>query len=165
MRSRILLAAAIAGLAFGRARAATSGNAPVTATIQAIDALSLTNSGTITLSGAAGSNTLTGPSDSSALLNYSHNSATAGHVTAQVLSGNVPAGQDITLTVSVAGGDGAKTLLASGAGQAAQTVWSGIAAGAYANKAITYTASCTASGTKVSADTTFNIVVTFTSTP
>ena len=81
-----------------------------------------------------------------------------------MLSANDPSGQDITLTVSVAGGTGTMTLVNAGAAQPAQSVWTGIAAGAYSNKAITYGASCTASGTPVSTNTNFTFVVTFTST-
>lgn len=147
-----------------RALAASSGNAPVSATIQAVNVMSVTNSGTLQLQGTAGSNSLTGPGDSTAALNLSHNSATPLRVTAEVLPSGNPAGHDITLTVSVAGGAGQKTLVFSGAAQGAQDVYTNIAAGALSNKAITYGASCTASGTRVAADTTFNFIVTFTST-
>ena len=147
-----------------QAQAATSGTANITATIQAINEFSVTNGGGMQLSSTAGSNTLTGTPDTAATLNLSHNSATALKVTAQVQPADNPSGHDITLTISVAGGAGQKTLVASGAAQAAQSVWTAVAAGAYANKTVTYTASCTASGTPVSVDTTFNLVVTFTST-
>jgi hypothetical protein len=147
-----------------QSRAGNTGTANMTATIQAINELSITNGAGVQLTGTAGNNALTGASDSSAVLNVSHNSATALKVTAQVLAADNPSGHDITLTVSVAGGAGTMTLIASGAAQAAQNVWTAIAAGAYANKTITYGATCTASGTPVSVDTTFSIVVTFTST-
>ncbi|MCX5787092.1 MAG: hypothetical protein NTX64_01090 [Elusimicrobia bacterium] len=145
-----------------QARAATSGTANISLTLSAINELSVTNGAGISLSGTAGSNSLTGASDTAAALNLSHNSATALKVTAQVAS--PPSGNDITLTVAVAGGVGTMTLVNGGAAQPAQSVWTGISAGAYSNKAVTYGASCTASGTPVSANTNFTFVVTFTST-
>ena len=159
-----VLAVLAAALACARALAASSGNAPVSTTIQAINVMSVTNSGTLQLQGMAGSNSLTGPSDSTAALNLSHNSATPLRVTAEVLPASNPAGHDITLTVLVAGGAGPKTLLLAGATQGVKDVYTNIVAAALSNKAITYGASCTASGTRVAADTTFNFIVTFTST-
>ncbi|MDE2039907.1 MAG: hypothetical protein KGO96_09295 [Elusimicrobia bacterium] len=144
------------------AAAATSGGAPISVTIQSIDVLSVTDSGPLNLQASAGSNVLSGPADSSARLNLSHNSATALRITAEVLPADDPPSQDITLTVSVAGGSGQKTLVLSGGAQGPQEVYSSIPAGVLTDKAVTYTASCTASGTKVSAATSFDFVVTFT---
>jgi len=146
------------------AHAATSDNGDVSITIQSIDALGVTDGGAILLTGTAGQNALTGTPESSARLNYSHNSATAKKIVAEVKAADNPAGHDITLQASVSGGSGTKTLVLSGAVQGPVELVANMAAGAYSQRTVTYAASCTASGTRVGADTDFVFTVTFTST-
>lgn len=134
----------IAALSFSLAGVAqaASGTSRLTISVASIDALEVTDGGTIRLSG---SDTLTGQPDRSARLNYSHNSNTAKAIVAQV--SGAQAGQDLTLTVAVDGGAGTKTLLANGAPVSAQVVYNDILAGALTNRTITYEATATKAGT------------------
>lgn len=157
----LLMTAALAAIG-GRLEAAKTDSAVIRVRIQDIFSFSATNGGTIALAGTAGSNVLSGAPDTTGRINLSHNLAAAARITAEVRPSGNPTGHDITLTAAVAGGLGAKTLVLSGAAQPVQTLASGIAAGALSNRTITYTASCTASGTIVSADATFTFTVTFT---
>lgn len=144
--------------------AASTDTATVTLAIQPIDALSVTGGETIVLDGTAGQNLLTGSSALSARLHLSHNRALPKKITAEVQPAGAPAGHDLTLTLTVAGGTGEKTLVANGAPQGAQEVLNNLAAGALSNRALTYQARGTASGTPVAATTDFVFTVTFTST-
>jgi hypothetical protein len=145
-------------------QAAVSGNAHVTINLKAIDALLVSNAGSIQLQATAGSNILSAPSDNTARLNYSHNSPYPKKITTQVLPFNNPGGHDITLNISAVGGAGQKTIILAGVPQNAQEIYRSISAGSLNNCMLTYSATCTASGTRVSASTSFNILVTFTTT-
>lgn len=136
---------------------AATDTSDVTVTINVVDALTVTD--------AAAAIVLDEPtwsgSDNSATLDYTHNSATNKKITAQVLSGDMPAGtQDITLTVEVQDGAGQQTIVSGGTEQTAQTVYTGIAAGTLSSKTVTYTASATAAGSRAGS---YLFTVTFTS--
>jgi hypothetical protein len=139
--------------------AATTGSATVSFTIQAIDALNVSNGAGISLTGTAGATTLSGSPDTGAVLNYTHNSTTTKKITAQVTTN--PSGQNITLTVEVASGAGQKTIVTAGTAAAAQTVYSAIPHGVLTNKTVTYGASATVTGTPVGY---YDFVITYTST-
>ncbi|MCX5787093.1 MAG: hypothetical protein NTX64_01095 [Elusimicrobia bacterium] len=145
--------------------AGNSGNSSESVTVPLLDLLAITNGGTITLDSSianpAGSAVLGPVNDSTARLNYTQNSTGLKKITAQATT--APTGNDITLTVAVAGGAGTKTLVSNGTAQASQDVYTGIAAGAFSNRTVTYGARCTVTGTKVSASTNFVYTVTFTS--
>lgn len=140
---------------------AASDTSTVQVTIAGIDALNVTDGGTISLDQINGNN-LTGTNDTAARLSYTHNFATNRQITAEVLAGGMPVGtQDITLTAAVTGGAGTVTLVTAGARNTpAPVVWSNIAAGAISNAIVTYGASATASGTRAG---TYAFTVTFTS--
>jgi len=145
----------------GIAKAATD-TSTVQVTVAAIDALVVTDGGTITLDEVAGNN-ITGDPDTTARLSYTHNFATNRMITAEVLAGGMPAGtQDITLTVAVAGGAGTVTLVSGGTRYGSpQAVWNNIPRGAISDATVTYGASATASGTEAGS---YTFTVTFTST-
>jgi len=162
MKRTILAIAVLALLGLvGSAAMAADDTSDVIVSVGTIDLLTLTDGGTITLTGTAGSDALAGDDDATAVLNYTHNSATSKKISAEVIEANVPAGtQDITLTVSVADGAGEVTLATDGIQGAGGVVYTGIAAGILTNKTVTYGASATASGTR--ADD-YTWTVTFTS--
>ena len=144
----ILAMLALVGL-LGSAAMAAEDTSDVTVTVSSIDLLTVTDGGTITLTGTAGSDALTGTDDTTALLNYTHNAAGNKDITAEVKTGDVPAGtQDITLTVGVADGAGTVTLVSAGVEQGALDVYTGISAGELTNKTVTFGASATASGSR-----------------
>ena len=147
------------------ALAGNSGNSSESVTVPMLDLLAITNGGTITLDSSVANPAVSGVlgpiSDSTAVLNYTQNSASLKKITAEATT--APAGNDITLTVTVAGGAGTKTLVSNGAAQASQDVYTGMAAGALSNRTVTYGAQCTVTGTKISANTNFVYTVTFTS--
>jgi hypothetical protein len=149
-----------AWLAYG----GTSGSGEVSLTIQPIDCLSVTDGGAIVLTGTAGSNALAGAEDRTAALSYSHNSPTARKIVAEVRPENNPAGHDISLRVSVAGGTGFKTLVLNGMVQGTKEVLSNLPAGAHPQRLVSYQAGCTASGTRIGSDTDFRFTITFTTT-
>lgn len=139
---------------------AASDTSNIQVTVAGIDALNVTDGGTITLDQISGNN-LTGTDDTTARLSYTHNFANNRQITAEVLAGGVPAGtQDITLTAAVTGGAGEVTLVTGGTPNAAQQVWANIAAGAISNAVVTYGASATASGTRAG---NYTFTVTYTS--
>ncbi|MDA0836788.1 MAG: hypothetical protein O3B01_16450 [Planctomycetota bacterium] len=142
---------------------AANDTSDVTVRVKSVDKLVVTDGGTITLDGTAGSNAMTGADDTTAVLNYTHNKNVNKKITAQASASPAAAGNDITLTVSVQNGAGTKTVYDDAGAASAQDVFTGIAAGAVAGKTVTYSASCTASGTKVTADTDFNFTITYTS--
>ncbi len=142
--------------------AASSDTSQIQVTVASVDALDVTDGGTITLDTATlGSNTITGTDSTTARLNYTHNSASTRKITAEVLTGGMPVGtQNITLTTTVAGGPGPVTLVAGGITQGSKDVRTGIAAGAITNAVVTYGASCTTA----TVANTYTFTVTFTST-
>ena len=145
----------LAGLVFGQ-----SDDSDATVTVGSIDLIDVTDGGTITLDhndATAGSNTVGPDTDASAALNYTHNSATNKKITAEATTN--PGGHDITLEVDVTGGAGYQTIVNSGTAQAAQTVYTGIAAGVVSAATVTYRAQCTASGTPAG---NYDFTVTFT---
>lgn len=147
---------------FGSTLMAATDTSTVQVTVAAIDALVVTDGGTITLDDVSG-NTITGDPDTTARLSYTHNLGTNRMITAEVLEGGMPTGtQDITLTVSVAGGAGTVTLVSDGVRHGSpQSVWNNIPRGAISNAVVTYGASATASGTEAGS---YMFTVTFTST-
>lgn len=133
---------------------AASDTSDVTVIITLVDVLTLIDGGTITLDDAGGWS----GTDSTAVLNYTHNSATSKQITAVTTD---PGGtHDITLTVAVQDGTGPEGIVVSGTVQAAQVVYTGIAAGTLTDKAVTYTASATAAGSRAG---NYVFTVTFTS--
>ena len=156
----VVLLAGVMVLGFGSVLMAATATSHVTVTIAALDVLTVTDGGTINLNTVAGNN-LTGTPDATARLSYTHNSSNHRQITAQVLTGGMPAGtQDITLTVAVAGGTGTQTLVTAGtAATSPQQVMNNIPAGVISNAVVTYGASCTASGT-VAASYTFTVTYT-----
>jgi hypothetical protein len=164
MRMKKGLAVLLAGFMFlgiGSVVMAATSESQVQVTVAAVDALVVTNGGTISLTTIVGNN-MSGADDTTATLSYTHNSATNKQITAQVLAPGMPAGtQDITLTTAVAGGAGTVTLVNAGTRNATpQVVRTGIPAGAISNAVVTYGAHCTASGTIAN---TYTFVVTYTS--
>ncbi len=136
---------------------ADSGTSTLTVTVAAVDMLTVSNAlGAITLNGSAGSSALTG-SDTTALLNFTHNNASPFKITAEATTN--PADHDITLTVEVASGAGAKTICTAGTADGVKDVFLTIAAGTLQDKVITYGASAT---TATPADN-YAFVITFTS--
>ncbi|MDE2039908.1 MAG: hypothetical protein KGO96_09300 [Elusimicrobia bacterium] len=152
-------------LACAAPASAASVGASALVKVPAVDLLSVSDGGTIVLDNAAADpqagDDLGPVADSTARLNYTHNSPTAKKLTAQVTAN--PGGSDITLTVSVAGGTGEKTLVDAGATAAVQDVYTNIPAGALSDLSVTYKASATAHGTPVSGPTSFVFTITFTS--
>ncbi|MDD5712576.1 MAG: hypothetical protein PHY31_07460 [Smithellaceae bacterium] len=134
-------------LGAGTAMAASDTSA-VTVTVDVIDLLSVSDAtGGITLTGTAGSTALTGTPNTAALLNYTFLGTGTKKITAEATT--VPSTtQDITLTVAVTGGAGAKTIVNGGTAAAAQDVYTGISTGALSSKTVTYNASATVSGTE-----------------
>ena len=165
MRAPSGLLACLIPLACVNVAVAASGGSLAPVKVFAQDLLAVTNSGAIVLDNSTADPAVgdaLGPvSDSAARLNYTQNSLLTKKITAQVTAN--PGGSDITLTVSVAGGAGEKTLVTGGATAAAQDVYTNILAGAVSDAAVTYKASATAAGTRVSAATNFIYTVTFTS--
>lgn len=158
------MALAFAGNA-SKALAAT-GSSNVTVTIAVIDKLSVTNGGTITLDNSQADPTtgILGPvSDATARLSYMHNKTSTMKLTAQAAI-TAPPTNDITLTVSVTGGAGQKTLDSAGVLQSAQDVYTTIPAGFINSTVVTYSAQATAAGTPVGSNTNFNYTITYTST-
>ena len=158
------LAVLLAGVMFlgiGSVVMAASDTSNVQVIVAAVDALVVTEGGTISLTTITG-NDLSGPDDTTATLSYTHNLATPRQITAQVLAGGMPAGtQDITLTAAVAGGAGTVTLVNAGTRNATpQVVRTNITRGVINNAVVTYGAHCTASGTVAN---TYLFTVTFTS--
>ncbi len=158
-----VLACLLAGVLFlgiGSTVMAADDTSQIQVTVAEVDALDVTDGGTINLNVING-NDITGTNDTTALLNYTHNSATNKQITAEVLVGGMPAGTyDITLTTAVAGGAGTVTLVNNGTRGSAQVVRTGIAAGAITDATVTYGAQCTASGTIAGS---YTFTVTFTS--
>lgn len=148
-------------LGLGGVVMAATDTSNVQVTVAEVDALVVTEGGTISLTTIVG-NDLSGTDDTTARLSYTTNSATAREITAEVLAGGMPAGtQDITLTAAVAGGEPTVTLVNAGTRNATpQVVRTGITAGAISNAVVTYGAHCTASGTVAN---TYTFVVTYTS--
>ncbi|MDP6116175.1 MAG: hypothetical protein QGF00_01970 [Planctomycetota bacterium] len=142
---------------------AASDTSDVTVRVKSVDKLVVTDGGTITLDGTAGSNAMSGTDDTTAVLNYTHNKNANKKITAQATTSPAATGNDITLTVAVQDGAGAKTVYDDSGAAAAQDVVTGIAAGALGGKTVTYSANCTASGTKVAADQDFSFTITYTS--
>jgi hypothetical protein len=146
---RLLSSFALLALALAPAALfAASDTSDVTVKVKSVDKLTVSDGGTIALDGSAGSNDLTGAADSTAQLNYTHNKNGNKKITAQATTSPAATSNDISLTVSVADGAGSKTLYNDAGAQAAQDVVTSIGAGALNNKAVTYGASATASGTK-----------------
>lgn len=142
----------------GAVMAATD-TSSLTVTASAVDKLSVDDAtGVITLDGTAGSDALTGADNTAADLRYTHNSSGTKKITAQVTTD--PAGDDITLTVQVQGGESAQEICTAGTATAAKDVYTALARGTINNKTVTYSAAATASGT-VAGDYVF--VITFTS--
>jgi hypothetical protein len=142
---------------------AATGTSTIRVTVKSVDKLTVTNGGTITLDGTAGSNALSGTDNTTAVLNYTHNKNVNKKITASATTSPAAAGNDITLTVAVQDGAGAKTVYDDAGAASAQDVVTGLAAGAIGGKTVTYSASCTASGTEIAADTDFDFTITFTS--
>jgi hypothetical protein len=164
MRMKKFLAVLLAGVMFlgiGSVVMAAQDTSNVQVTVAAVDALVVTDGGTISLTTIVGNN-MSGIDDTTATLSYTHNSAINKQITAQVLAPGMPAGtQDITLTAAVAGGAGTVTLVNACTRNATpQVVRTGIPAGAISNAVVTYGAHCTASGTIAN---TYTFVVTYTS--
>ena len=159
----VVLLAGVMVLGFGSMLMAATATSNIQVTVSAIDALTVTDGGTITLNTIAGSN-LTGTPDATARLSYTHNSSTNKQITAQVLTGGMPAGtQDITLTVAVtdALATGTKTLVTAGtANGTAQQVMNNIPKGAISSDVVTYGAQCTVAGTNAGS---YTFTVTYTS--
>jgi hypothetical protein len=76
---------------------------------------------------------------------------------------SVPSNNDISLWVSVEGGAGAKAIVNAGNENGVHEVMTGIQAGAFTDKTVTYTASCTSGGTPVDSPTDYGFTVVFTS--
>jgi hypothetical protein len=164
MRMKKVLAVLLAGFMFlgiGSVVMAATDTSNVQVTVAEVDALVVTDGGTISLTTIVG-NDLSGPDDTTATLSYTTNSANPRQITAVVEAPGMPAGtQDITLTAAVAGGAGTVTLVNAGTRNATpQVVRTGITAGAISNAVVTYGAHCTASGTVAN---TYTFVVTYTS--
>jgi len=123
------------------------------AAVATVDSLTVGNSGSMAmnLAGAAGTDPMGPATDSTAVLNYTHTANATKSITAQVtgtsLAGGAVTPHDITLTVSVAGGTGAQTLITAGTTAAAQTVYSDAAKAVLTNLTVTYSAGGHASGT------------------
>ena len=137
---------------------ATTDTSSLTVTALSVDKLSVDDATGISLDGTAGSNALTGADDTAASLRYTHNSSGTKKITAEVTTD--PAGDDITLTVAVQGGESAQEICTAGTATIAKDVYKTLARGTINNKTVTYSAAATASGT-VAGDYVF--VVTFTS--
>lgn len=160
---------ALASLGLAMALAATAAaaitrKAAVRLNVAHINVLDVSSGGTIMLTATAGSDVLKETEDQTALLNLSHNDTNPIKVTAQVKRKDNPRGHDITLKVAAAGGVGARTLLLGGVGQGVQDIFVGVPAGTLTNRALTYTVSCTASGTPLTKTTSFLFTITFTTT-
>lgn len=158
--STITLAFLLSPLASLLAASATS---DVTVRVLSVDKLTVTDGGTITLDGTAGSNDLGPTTDATAVLQYTHNKGATKKITAEASTSPAAASNDLVLSVEVAGGAGAKTVYNDSGATGVQDVVTSIGAGALANKTVTYSAQATASGTTVSADTDFSFTITFTS--
>lgn len=154
----VLLLAGVMFLGIGTTVMAASDTSDIEVSVAAIDALTVTDGGTITLDDVTGG-VITGDPDTTADLSYTHNLANNRMITAEATT--VPGGQTITLTVSVAGGAGERTLVNAGTGQSAQQVWNNIPRGAITDAEVTYSASATAAGTPAGS---YTFTVTFTST-
>jgi len=141
---------------------AANSTSDVTVRVKSVDKLAVTDGGTIILDGTAGTNDLGPANDTTAALNYTHNRNANKKITAEATTSPAAAGNDITLTVSVQDGAGAKTVYNDAGATAAQDVVTTIGAGALPGKTVTYSASCTASGTTVAADTDHSFTITFT---
>jgi hypothetical protein len=76
---------------------------------------------------------------------------------------SAPSNNDISLWVSVDGGAGDKVIVNAGNETGVHEVMSDIQAGAFTDKAITYTASCTSEGTPADSPTDYGFTVVFTS--
>lgn len=147
----------VAGLGLGSAAgvSAATSSSELLISVQAIDALEVTGGGALKLGGA---DLLTGAPDRQARLRYSHNDRSPKSITAQIAG--APAGQDISLTVSIDGGAGPRTLLRDGVPMPAQVVYGDIPAGALADQAITYEARATRARTR---DGNYQLTITYTS--
>lgn len=162
MKSKLfgVFLAGVLCLGIGSTLMAADDTSTVTVSVVAIDALNVTDGGTIILDQVNG-DYLTGANDTTARLSYTHNSATNREIVASVTNIAGGATQDITLDVGVAGGAGLVNILNAGTRVATPpVVWSNIAAGAISDAVVTYDASATASGT-LAGD--YTITVTFTS--
>ena len=162
----LALLALLSDLLLARGRAAVvKTTSDVAVTVELTDLLDITDSGVILLDNQAAdpaASGVIGPvTDASARLNYTHNHAAPKKITAEALF--VPPGHDITLMVEVAGGAGRQSVVESGVAQPVRNVFTNIAAGALTGRTVTFTAQCTARGTRLSAPTDFQFTILFTS--
>ncbi len=161
-RFLVVLLAGVMVLGMSSALLAAEDESTIQVTVASIDALVVTDGGTITLDEVSGNN-ITGDPDTTATLSYTHNSGNNRMILAEVEADGMPIGtQDITLTVQVAGGEATPVnLVVDGSRNVGQqAVWNNIPRGAIQNAQVTYTASATASGTNAGS---YTFTVTFTS--
>jgi len=138
----------------------------ITVRVHKFDKLSITDGGAINLNqsiaNVVGNQTVLGPAnDSTSRMSFTHNSTSPMKIVAEVQS--VPGKSDISLSVSVDGGTGNKVIVNAGNETGVHEVMTDIQPGAFTDKAITYTASCTSEGTPVDSPTDFGFTVVFTS--
>ena len=143
-------------------QAATS-TSDVTVRVKSVDKLVVTDGNTIELDGVAGSNVLGPTTDTTSQLKYTHNNQGDKKITAQATTSPSASNNDLQLFVTVEDGDGEVEIYNDSGATSAKDVVTSIGAGALNNKTVTYKTQCTASGTKVNADTDFVFTVTFTS--
>ncbi|MGO9146654.1 MAG: hypothetical protein ACLQDF_09820 [Desulfomonilia bacterium] len=156
----VVLLVGVMVLGFGSVLMAATATSNVIVSVVAIDALTVTNGGTINLNNVVGNN-ITGTPDATAQLSYTTNTSSGKReITAQATT--VPGGTDITLTTAVtnAHATGTQTIVTAGTANTAQPVLSSIPNGAITGAVVTYGASCTATGTPAGS---YTFTVTFTS--
>jgi hypothetical protein len=127
-RFLVVLLAGVMILGMSSALLAAEDESTIQVTVASIDALVVTDGGTITLDDVSG-NDITGDPDTTATLSYTHNSGNNRMILAEVEADGMPIGtQDITLTVQVAGGEATPVnLVVDGARNVGQqAVWNNI---------------------------------------
>lgn len=167
MKKLISLIAAIALLHIQvGALAAANGVMIVIVRLELVDKLVLTGGGTITLDNAdadpALGDTIGPDTDTTGLLHFVHNKNGNKKLTTEVTTAPDPLANDIILQLSV-GGNPAMTLYNDAGSAAPQDVATGLAAGAFNNQSLAYTAQCTAAGTPIGVATDFSFTITYTS--
>lgn len=144
----ILGVVGLLGLLTTAAMAATDAEY-VTVTVNETDLLSVPENTIIALTATNPGDTeyTTGTNTDTGGLKYSHNATGNKKITAKAIKDSANAPNDITLTVAVADGEEAQTLVNAGTDvTAGAVVWTGIAAGGY-TKDLTWTADGTLAGT------------------